>query len=147
MYWDSCSLVSNEMDSGLEDIDPHMDENLFEGDIILPKGVSPRTARRQPVKLWPNNLVPFTISSGFSPTELEKIFEAIEDFHLFTCVKFVPIVPMQNMLRDYIVFVKTKKNKCSSKLGKRGGAQKIKLGSNCETGNIKHEIMHAIGIE
>ena len=61
------------MDSGLEDNDPLMNENLFEGDIMLPKGVSPRAALRRRVILWPystHNL--FFVGNGTNYRGLEE---------------------------------------------------------------------------
>ena len=79
------SLVQNEKDSGLEDNDPLINDNLFEGDIMLPKGVSPRAALRRRVILWPNKRrIPYKISEEFDSNARENIHEAIKEFHLHT---------------------------------------------------------------
>ena len=65
-----------------------MNGKPFEGDIILPKEVSPRTDEQ--MKLWPKGRVPYIISDGLNSAAREKINEAIEEFHQKTCIKFVP---------------------------------------------------------
>ncbi|CAG0924955.1 unnamed protein product, partial [Notodromas monacha] len=44
---------------------PELGEH-FEGDIILPEGVNPQNGILQDSKLWPNAIVPYTITGNFS---------------------------------------------------------------------------------
>ena len=130
------------MDSGFGDNDPLINENLFEGDIILPKGVSPRNMYRARPKLWPNGRVPYIISEKFDSLPRYYIDEAIKEFSEKTCIKFVPKEKSDD---DYVSFV-TDQKECKANQGKIGGEQYIHLGPGCYRKHIiQHEMMHALG--
>ena len=132
------------MDSGFGDNDPLINENLFEGDIILPKGVSPRNMYRAPPKLWPNGRVPYMISEEFDYSSRYYIDEAIKEFSYKTCIKFVP---KRKNDKDYVFFVKDQKCKAHVGKSKQGDRQFIYLSQNCQYRKpvIQHEMMHALG--
>ena len=137
--------MPNEKDSGLEDNDPLMNENLFEGDILLAKGVSPRNKLDEPVYLWPKGKVPYVISDELNWIARKEINEAIEEYHLKTCIKFVP---KRKRDQDYVHFVPYQKGCFVEDIGKKLFGQKIYLDKNCQRnkGAIQHELMHALGM-
>ena len=134
------------MDSGFEDNDPLMNENLFEGDIMLPKGVSPRTKLDGGVELWPNKIVPYKMDNNLDRHARHQIYLAISRFHFDTCIKFVP---KRRGDEDFIYFEQSKNpdNCAVQHIGKSllGGKQKVFLGSDCGVGTIQHELMHSLG--
>ena len=138
------------MDSGLEGNDPLMNENLFEFDILLPKGTSPRTKITEAVKLWPGGIVPYVISEEFDSITQDKIKKAIKEFNYKTCIKFVPKHRSDD---DYVVFVISNTDTCYVKhIGKslKGGPQNINMAPSCQNGPkskaiIQHEMMHTLG--
>ncbi|XP_012555856.2 uncharacterized protein LOC101239439 isoform X1 [Hydra vulgaris] len=83
----------------------------------------------------------FAIINGYDDVELRKVVRAaINDFHDFTRVRFVPY----NDQLDYLYFEPTKG--CYSKIGKVGGEQPISIGDGCRwKGTVVHLIMHALG--
>ncbi|KAG7493141.1 high choriolytic enzyme 1-like [Solea senegalensis] len=84
--------------------------------------------------------VPYTISDTFTNNENSTIEKAMNEFHLSSCVRFVPRKSQIN----YVSIVK--KDGCWSKVGRRGGEQELSLGYNCvNNGHIQHELMHALG--
>ncbi len=129
-------------------------DNIFEGDIILPKdeiytedsnfvledGQNPsesksvgRTSGR-----WPNNTVYYTIASDL-PNK-SRVTSAIASWENNTNLTFVQRTNESN----YIYF--RPGGGCSSSVGMIGGRQNINLASGCSTGNTIHEIGHAVGL-
>ena len=123
-----------------------MNGKLFEGDIILPKEVSPRTDEQ--MKLWPKGRVPYIISDGLNSAAREKINEAIEEFHQKTCIKFVP---KRKKDKDYVHIVPHHDSCYVNYIGKKrsGGRQNVYLTPICQRnkGDIQHELMHVSGNE
>ena len=80
------------------------DLDLFESDIVLRKHnrhtVTKRNARRSRKFLWRDKKVPYVIAqelinSWYKPT----ITKAFEEFHRYTCVRFVPRTTEKNWLK------------------------------------------------
>lgn len=93
---------------------------------------------------WPkvNQMVqvPYVINDAFSSSEKSQIENAIDGFHLSTCVRFVP----HNGQTNYISIVKA--TECWSYIGQTGGVQQVSLSDGCiQQGVIQHELIHAIG--
>lgn len=123
---------------------------LFEGDIVMDprlySAVTGENEKRDAVTdedyLWPNARVPYVLSNKLSPLALERIKEAIKDYHKYTCVKFVP---RQDSDKDYLYFF-SNKSMCYSTVGRAGGGQKVSIGKGCERkGTVIHEMLHSIG--
>lgn len=130
--------------------------NVFQGDILLTEeqiirmtateaesGDSPNiktrsTGRASVVSRWPNKVVPYVIN-GSLPSQ-SRVTNAIAHWESYTDFDFVPRTNQQN----YIEFVVG--SGCSSYVGMIGGRQTINLASGCTTGNVIHEIGHAIGL-
>lgn len=124
------------------------DLDLFEGDIkkgkhfnqemkAMQKGVA-----RDVLKFsqWLDGKVPYIFRDGVSDKMKSTVQEAIQEFSLKTCVRFVPRTEEQ----DYIEFIAD--GGCWSYVGRNGGPQLISLGQGCEYKGIAiHEMMHAIG--
>ncbi|WP_404409104.1 M12 family metallopeptidase [Pseudidiomarina marina] len=98
---------------------------------------------------WPNGVVPYTVSSYFTNTsQVQSAVQlAINQIEADSGVKFV----QRNGHANYIEFVPSTNNLCSSQVGMIGGRQTISLASYCQTtaeshvGVIVHEILHALG--
>ncbi|MGY8767468.1 MAG: M12 family metallopeptidase [Pirellulales bacterium] len=92
--------------------------------------------------LWSEATLPFTIASNL-PNK-NRISEAMTEWTEKTGFKFVQRNNSNARQHpDYVSFVKS--SGCKSRVGKQGGKQEIGLGSNCSTGNVIHEIGHAVG--
>jgi hypothetical protein len=92
---------------------------VFEGDILLPK-------------------IPFHVALNHP---LRKaIHKAAIELSLETKVSFI----IRSTQEDYLDFVYG--DGCASFLGKIGGKQIIIVGDQCSIGNIKHEMLHALGM-
>ena len=122
---------------------------IFEGDIVLgtldevegPQakgiGITGETFR------WLHATVPFEIDPGL-PNQ-RRVTDAITHWHTNTKVRFVPRTGANaSYFPNFVRFRPA--NECSSPVGKRGNGQDIRLGPNCTTGNVIHEIGHAVGL-
>ncbi|CAM1358782.1 M12 family metallopeptidase [Tenacibaculum xiamenense] len=130
-------------------------EYVLGGDVILPKELVydseddffksqiNRKTNMKSVGLttnrWPENTVYYKIDEDLP--ESSRVTEAIDHWKEKTNLVFKE---KQTSTKNYIYF--TKGSGCSSALGMRGGMQTIKLGSSCTTGNVIHEIGHAVGL-
>jgi len=95
-----------------------------------------RTVRR-----WPGGVVPFEPPTAMSPTMQGRIATAISDWMRDTGLIFVTRTTETN----YISFLSVPDG-CSSLIGRHIGRQFINLSDTCSTGNVRHEIGHAIGL-
>ena len=104
--------------------------------------ISKRGATANESLLWIDNIVPFIISSAFTPTEQQNIGYAMGNWSEVTCIRFVE----RESERDYIYFVQG--HECSSHVGRVGGRQYITLDDSCTMSHhsILHEIGHALGL-
>ncbi|WP_372395925.1 M12 family metallopeptidase [Azospirillum sp. HJ39] len=94
--------------------------------------------------LWHNKTVPYQIDDGL-PNQ-ERVTAAIAHWRqkvpLLTFVERTP--SNQHKYRNWVTFIAG--DGCSSSVGCIGGEQFITLGRECRTGNVIHEIGHAIGL-
>ena len=97
---------------------------------------------------WPRGIVPYEIDAGDFPigtSEREAIDDAIGHWNQNTVFQVVP----RNGESDYVLFT-THNQQCSSAVGKSGGQQLIRCdltsSSGFMTGNVIHEIGHAVGL-
>jgi hypothetical protein len=92
---------------------------------------------------WSRNLIPFEIASGLSDAMRTRITNAVAHWNANTIVR----LQARNGETDFVRFVSsTEDGLCLSHAGKKGGMQEIKLHTDCSTGNIIHEIGHAVGL-
>ncbi len=97
---------------------------------------------RTGIREWNNGRVPFVINAdGFTPAALLNINKAINHWNTKTNWQVIP----RNREKSYVEF--RVGEKCSSKVGRRGGKQSITLANNCGYVASIHEIGHAIGFK
>jgi hypothetical protein len=113
------------------------------GDVILGKveqGATLRNGRYEPpaLQLWERPEIPYAINPELpNPARVQA---AIDYFNQHTPVSFVPYANQA----DAIVFEQGEEH-CYSALGRQGGLQPIRLSAGCQTQEILHEMMHALG--
>lgn len=88
--------------------------------------------------LWPGGIIPYSIN--LSLTNQQRVTDAISHWENRTFVRFIQRTTETN----YITFRPS--DGCSSSIGMQGGEQFINLGNDCSTGNVIHEIGHAVGL-
>ena len=88
---------------------------------------------------WKNRIVPFTI--GADVPNPKRIHDAIAHWHARTSIRFVP----RNGEKDSLAIRRDNRG-CASMVGRQGGEQQLVLGDFCTTGNIIHELGHAVGL-
>lgn len=119
---------------------------IFEGDIILGKVSAGGLIESQGIGRegssfrWPNGVIPYIISSTLSTTMQTRVNDAIVHWELTTDIELVP----RTTQTAYVEFMTG--SGCSSSVGRQGVKQTINLASGCTTGNIVHEIGHAVGL-
>lgn len=90
------------------------------------------------VQYWPQGVVPYILEDG---VDRERVIAALAEIHGRTNVRFVE----HKSEADYIVFRNIDREQCQSHLGREGGEQEVLLGPNCTSGQILHELLHALG--
>lgn len=128
-------------------------QRVFEGDILLPEpipaeelvslheefgSIEQALATRSNSYRWPLALMYYTVADD-APNK-SRITAAIKHWNDKTRVILQP----RTNQRDYVTF--RKGSGCSATVGKVGGQQFINLSTGCSTGNIIHEIGHALGL-
>ena len=97
-------------------------------------------------KLWKEARLPYVIiEEGFSEKKLESIAWAVKEVSDKTLVQVVER-SADSPEQDYVEFV-ADEDSCNSKVGRRGGAQRIEITKSCSRGSIAHEILHALGFK
>ncbi|HEX7977110.1 MAG TPA: M12 family metallopeptidase, partial [Gemmatimonadaceae bacterium] len=89
---------------------------------------------------WPGGVMPYEVDAavtnpGFITAAIARIEETTGG---------VTVVPRSGQA-DYVRFI-WDSEACSSKVGRQGGKQDIKMADDCSTGNMTHEMMHALGM-
>lgn len=91
---------------------------------------------------WPNNEIPYALSSQYGSYSRQIIAKAMNEYHLKTCIRFVARDSRRH--RDYVYIHPD--DGCYSLVGRVGGRQPLSLDSGCiQVGTIVHELMHAVG--
>jgi len=134
---------------------------ILEGDIILgteSEVFGPGSGRKDNQRFsiartessgrWPGGVVPFenrikVVMNGVSVDDA-RVTAALTHWQqmLDGFLSFVP----RTTQSDFVVF-EAAANVCQSGVGRKGGAQKIELATSCTTGNVRHEIGHAVGLQ
>ncbi|KAH8409659.1 hypothetical protein KR222_001294, partial [Zaprionus bogoriensis] len=117
--------------------------DYFQGDIVLSPRITMRNGMPYPSARWPNATVPYELLGEFTEKHLATIHSAFEEFHVYTCVQFVP----RTYEDDYLTIVSASTG-CWANLGRRGGQQWLNLQiPSCvqRRGTIVHELNHVLG--
>lgn len=129
--------------------------NLFEGDMVLRpdqinkwnNGQLGYGSKRDKNELWPNGIVPYTISYELSSNRkaMGAINAAFDEYKKYTCIRFQK---KSSRDRQYVHFHKG--SGCSSWVGRdiyvRGGKHPISLDDGCwSKATVIHEMAHSLG--
>ncbi len=132
----------------------------MEGDIILGPVEELERAEQTPSDMtdsvvvsvegtrWPEAVIPYQLHTGLSSSTQDEIAAAIAHWEANTPIRFVQrTAANQAAYPDYVLFVQAD-GVCRSYVGRltQGGEQAIELDETCSTGNIVHEIGHALGL-
>ncbi|KAG8011089.1 Meprin A subunit alpha [Nibea albiflora] len=134
-----CICVTEVYENG-EDENPILnlgsDANLFEGDILIPKGKNALIDKRYRWK-FP---IPYILGDDLDLNAKGCVHQAFEMYRLKSCIDFKPYEGEQT----YIKFVK--RGGCFSSVGDQQNGQILSLGSGCDhKAVIEHELLHALG--
>lgn len=127
----------------LSNANPEELGSYLEGDILIPRPQSRNGMIKQSLR-WPDGRIPYVISDKFNRRDVRRIKKAIEQYHIYTCIK---LEPKEEDDEDYIEFT-NERTGCWSSVGKIGGRQEVNIQEGACTnrfGTIVHEIMHAVG--
>ncbi|XP_077982474.1 uncharacterized protein LOC144437416 [Glandiceps talaboti] len=113
---------------------------LFQGDMYFGP-LKQRGAIAREERYWPDGIVPYVIDPVFNAESVGRIKNAMEDFRVFSCVRFV-----ERTYQEHYVYI-TALDGCWSGTGYgRFAGQKISLGNGCLFhSTIVHELMHTLG--
>ncbi|XP_026475168.1 zinc metalloproteinase nas-13-like [Ctenocephalides felis] len=142
--------TAKEIENKVSTWDPSKDENawemsgLIEGDILPPSGDLGKNGLRGDKYRWKDGIVPYFITElEFSDENIEKVLDAIQEYHNKTCIRFRPFRLTD---RDFIM-IRSSRPGCWSSVGRQSGGQVVNLqvpGCN-HRGIIIHEFLHALG--
>ncbi|XP_053736856.1 meprin A subunit alpha-like [Synchiropus splendidus] len=111
-------------------------ENLFEGDILVPKGKNALVDTKYRWK-FP---IPYILGDDLDLNAKGCVHQAFEMYRLKSCVDFKPYEGE----KTYIKF--EKRGGCFSSVGDQQTGQILSLGSGCDhKAVIEHELLHALG--
>lgn len=123
---------------------------LYEGDMVLnpeqmlevEDGTFTFSSTGNKNKLWPNGVVPYTMSSDLARSSefMSEFQHSIDQYHKYTCIRF----KKRSNERGYIHFYAG--GGCSSPVGYRGSKNTVSLSKGCWwRSTIMHEIGHSLG--
>lgn len=136
------------------------DDILFQGDIILPKSFFLKNSGIDlhhhghgsdyddrigtGINLWPKGKVRYKFERGhFNWQEKRKIWKAMKALQRKTCLRFIRVRSSRSRRENYVMI--SKRDSCSSSIGKVRKSR-ISIGKGCfRHGSIVHELMHTLG--
>ncbi|KAM8831676.1 meprin A, alpha (PABA peptide hydrolase), tandem duplicate 1 isoform 1-T2 [Spinachia spinachia] len=117
-------------------LNPGLDANLLEGDILTPEGRNAMVDKRY---RWTFPIA-YILGDDLDLNAKGCVHQAFEMYRLKSCVDFKPYEGE----RSYIKFVK--RGGCFSSVGDQQTGQILSLGSGCDhKAVIEHELLHALG--
>ncbi|XP_050171690.1 meprin A subunit alpha [Myiozetetes cayanensis] len=128
---------AGEIFKDIPDINLAAGQDLFQGDIMLPK--DQRNALRNETYRW-KFPIPYILGDDLDLNAKAVILQAFEMFRLKSCVDFKPYEGE----RTYIIF--RKEDGCWSFVGDQHTGQTLSIGERCDyRAIVEHEILHALG--
>ncbi|KAF2882789.1 hypothetical protein ILUMI_23301 [Ignelater luminosus] len=115
------------------------------GDVLFPNRVL-RNGINFEKDRWPMGVIPFEFDGTLNKQDMEKVEEAMMEFHRVTCIRFRRRKPNDT---DFISIGNNRPGCSSTDLGRSGGAQGINLETPAclSMRTILHELLHAIGFD
>jgi hypothetical protein len=95
---------------------------------------------------WIEGRIPFMFNPDLPEQTKQSILLAMQIWEMHTKIQFIEINPKINLETDYVIFYPDNHQRCSSYVGRQGGAQSVRLAKRCSTMNIVHELGHTIGL-
>ncbi|KAK0094646.1 hypothetical protein PV326_010378 [Microctonus aethiopoides] len=123
-------------------VNPEELGTYVEGDILFSTPTT-KSALKPEYYRWPGAKIPYYIMGGFSAADKQMIMAAINDFHKYTCLRFVPRTNEKAYIR-----ITSHQAGCFSAIGHSGSSYDVNLqtpGCTSSKGTIIHELMHAAG--
>lgn len=110
----------------------------------VPEGISQGVGVQQG-NTWPNGIVYYQISSNL--TNPQRVMDAINHWNSLMDPTVLKLVP-RNGQSDYIYFVPVTSG-CAATVGyfQGAGPHTVELSNECGSGNVAHEIGHAVGLD
>jgi Astacin (Peptidase family M12A) len=93
---------------------------------------------------WPRGVVPFQLDASLDDTD--RVHGAVKHWQAATKLRFVERTAQNRREYPDYVLVGAFENACWSSVGRQGGEQLLSVGSGCNTGNVIHELGHAVGL-
>jgi hypothetical protein len=120
---------------------PHIEEQIAELPALLtePKLSTQGAAIKGAQYRWKNRTIPYALPADI-PNQ-QRVRDAIAHWHTHTTIRFI----RRTNQPDFVQFVRVT-NGCASMVGRQGGAQQMVIRDECATGNIIHELGHAVGL-
>jgi hypothetical protein len=107
--------------------------------------------------LWTDGIVPYHISYDIDDRQVSRFYErvieaAIDEFHRYTCVRFLQFDKRKanvvdfGQIANYVNFIITTDSLCDTKIGFIGGRQDLVLSEGCTFyPSVLHYMMKTIG--
>lgn len=147
-----CSLLAICVFSAPVDEDDEDEDDVELNDEQLNTNTLNSLIRTAPTEKWPMTdekpyrvIVPYVIrESDYTTEALENFRAGLKDIEEKTCVRFVDRLKRH---KDFIFVHDSGQGKCSSRIGKVGGKQPLRLTNKCMLVRKKcvHEMIHALG--
>ncbi|ALC45707.1 CG11865 [Drosophila busckii] len=103
----------------------------------------PQSALAWPQYYWPQSTLVFSISTQFTPYEVQKIQEAMAEIESVSCIRFRQT---DNIKENRVAIQRIAGMGCFSALGYQHNVQPLSLDTGCmHKGTIQHELLHALG--
>lgn len=115
----------------------------YQGDIDVSGDVNDRNAVLYRWQRWPRGKVFYRLDDTYTQDQVANINEAFREFHLKTCIRFIPM----KHKRKTFVDIRDEAG-CSSHVGYDGRMHVTRLhapGCVQRAGTVMHELMHTLG--